>query len=105
MVVPEPRAMPAPRFFPEDGDLFCEADRRVYRVIEVGNERFFVPVAAWDSQFRERILGALEMAVSTFRDMLEAGVPFEDARKVLPGGAMTNLEFESTFGEGEQLPP
>lgn len=97
--------MPAPRFFPEGGDPFCEAGGRVYRVIEVGSERFFIPVAAWDSPFREQILTALEMTASTFRDMLEAGVPLEDARQVLPAGAMTNLEFESTFGEGEQLPP
>ena len=35
--------------------------------------------------------------------MLDAGVPLDEARQVLPSGAMMNLEFESTFGEGEQL--
>jgi hypothetical protein len=35
--------------------------------------------------------------------MLDAGIPLEEARQVLPAGAMMNLEFESTFGEGEQL--
>ena len=39
----------------------------------------------------------------SFAEMLDAGVPLEDARRVLPAGAMINLEFEATFGEGEQL--
>lgn len=45
----------------------------------------------------------LEQVATTFRAMLDAGVPLEDARQVLPAGAMMHLEFEATFGEGEQL--
>lgn len=95
--------MAAPRFFSEEGNPYCEAGGRVYRIIEAGGERWFVPVASWNSPFRKRILEALQAAGTTFSEMVDAGIPLEDARQVLPAGAMMNLEFESTFGEGEQL--
>jgi hypothetical protein len=95
--------MAVPRFFSENGRPFCEAGGRVYRVIEAGGQRWFVPVAAWDSPLRSEILDVLGRVGRTFREMLDAGVPLDEARQVLPSGAMMNLEFESTFGEGEQL--
>ena len=95
--------MASPRFFSKEGVPYCEAGGRVYRIIDAGGERWFVPGAAWDTPFQGRILEALEGVATTFRAMLEAGVPLEDARQVLPAGAMMNLEFEATFGEGEQL--
>jgi hypothetical protein len=95
--------MAAPQFFSEGGQPFCEAGGRVYRIIDAGGQRWFVPVGAWDSPFRERILATLEAAGTTFGAMLDAGIPLEEARQVLPAGAMMNLEFESTFGDGEQL--
>ena len=95
--------MASPRFFSERGVAYCESGGRVYRIIKAGGERWFIPVAAWDTPFRAQILEALEAVATTFREMLDAGVPLEDARQVLPAGAMMNLEFESTFGEGEQL--
>ncbi len=95
--------MAPPRFFSQDNVPYCEAGARVYRIIDVGGQRWFVPVAAWDSPFRSQILEALEKAATTFREILSAGIPLEEARQVLPSGAMMNLEFESTFGEGEQL--
>ena len=54
------------------------------------------------SPFKGRIVEALELAAD-IAEMLDAGVPLEEARQVLPGAAMMNLEFEDTFGEGEQL--
>jgi thymidylate synthase ThyX len=95
--------MPAPRFFSEEGVPYCEAADRVYRIIDAGGQRWFVPVAAWNSPFRKEISQELEKVGRLFRKMLESGVPIEDARQVLPAGAMMNLEFESTFGDGEQL--
>ena len=95
--------MASPRCFSDGGTPYCEAGGRVYRIIDAGGQRWFVPVAAWDTPFRARILAALETVGTTFRAMLEAGVPLDDARQVLPAGAMMNLEFEATFGEGEQL--
>ncbi|MDP9236505.1 MAG: hypothetical protein M3P30_03740 [Chloroflexota bacterium] len=95
--------MPSPRFFSEQGIPCCEAGGRVYRIVDAGGQRWFIPVATWDTPFRAQILEALESVGTTFREMLDAGVPLEDARQVLPAGAMMNLEFESTFGEGEQL--
>jgi hypothetical protein len=92
-----------PRFFDEDDRLYCEAGGRVFRVIDAGGQRWFVPMAAWNSRFKGRIVDALELAAQTFAEMLDAGVPIEEARQVLPGAAMMNLEFEETFGEGEQL--
>ena len=75
----------------------------MYRIIDAGGQRWFVPVAAWNSPFRKEISQELEKVGRLFRKMLESGVPIEDARQVLPAGAMMNLEFESTFGDGEQL--
>lgn len=95
--------MASPRFFSEEGVPYCEAGGRVYRIIEAGGQRWFIAVAAWKTPFRGQILEALEAVATTFRELLEAGVPLEDARQVLPAGTMMNLEFESTFGEGEQL--
>jgi hypothetical protein len=92
-----------PRFFDEDDRLYCAAGGRVFRVIDAGGQRWFVPIAAWSSPFKGRIVEALELAAQTFAEMLDAGVPLEEARQVLPGAAMMNLEFEDTFGEGEQL--
>lgn len=92
-----------PRFFTEEGIPYCQASGRVYRVIDAGGQRWFVPVAVWDSPLRLEILAMLEQVATTFRAMLDAGVPLEDARQVLPAGAMMHLEFEATFGEGEQL--
>lgn len=60
-------------------------------------------MAAWNSRFKGRIVEVLESTAQTFAEMLDAGVPIEEARQVLPGAAMMNLEFEETFGEGEQL--
>lgn len=95
--------MSPPKFFTEDGALCCEVGGRVYRVVEAGGQRWFVPIAAWDSSFRSKILEALNEVGTTFAQMLAAGVPLDEARQVLPAGSMMNLEFESTFGEGEQL--
>lgn len=96
--------MMPPRFFEEDDRLYCEAGGRTFRVIDAGGQRWFIPVAAWGSPFKERILEVLESTGRAFAEMLDGGIPMEDARQVLPDGAMMNLEFESTFGEGEQLP-
>jgi hypothetical protein len=60
-------------------------------------------MAAWNSRFKGRIVEVLGSTAQTFAEMLDAGVPIEEARQVLPGAAMMNLEFEETFGEGEQL--
>lgn len=95
--------MAAPRFFSDEGARYCEAGGRVYRIIDAGGQRWFVSVAAWDSPFRRGILEALEAAGTTFGEMLDAGIPLEEACQVLPAGAMMNLEFEATFGDGEQL--
>lgn len=38
----------------------------------------------------------LEQVATTFGALLDAGVHLEDARQVLPAGAMMNLEFEAT---------
>jgi hypothetical protein len=97
--------MTAPRFLVESGQAYCEAGGRVYRIADAGGERWFVPVAAWNSPFRERILAALDDVGAAFNKMLAAGVPIDDARQMLPAGAMMNLEFEQAFNDGEQLPP
>ena len=94
-----------PRFFEEHGREYCEAGGRTFRVIDAGGQRWFMPVAILDSRLRERVENVLESTGRLFAELLEKGVPIEDARKVLPAGAMMNLEFESTFGEGEQLRP
>lgn len=97
--------MGAPRFFDENGDLYCEAGGTTFRVVVAGGQRWFIPRSAWDSEFRERILDELEEAGRRFTEMVDSGVPIEDARRTLPAAAMINLEFEETFGEGDQLPP
>jgi thymidylate synthase ThyX len=95
----------APRFFSEGDASYCEAGGRVYRIVDAGGQRWFIPVASWDSRFRAAIIENLERVAELFCAMLDDGVPLEDARQILPAGAMMNLEFEDTFGQGDQLPP
>ena len=95
--------MPPPRSFTAEGALYCEAGGLHDTIDASAGQRWFIPVAAWDSPFRRRIVEALEEVGATFARMLSAGIPLDEARQVLPAGAMMNLEFESTFGEGEQL--
>lgn len=42
------------------------------------------PVAAWGSQFRRRILEALEADAATFRELLSAGISIEEHARFCP---------------------
>jgi hypothetical protein len=94
-----------PRFFSAGGDLFCDVAGRVFRVIDAAGQRWFIPETVWKAADHDRLVNELEAVFRTFEAMLGDGVPIEDARKILPSAAMTNLEFDETFGEGGPLPP
>ncbi|MPZ49978.1 MAG: hypothetical protein GEU75_11905 [Dehalococcoidia bacterium] len=57
-----------------------------------------MPVSIWArEEFRTELLQSLESAVKLFQEALERGVPFEDARYLLPEGSLSLLEFEGTI--------
>jgi thymidylate synthase (FAD) len=86
-----------PRFYTHEDELFCDWRGRSFRVIEVAGERFLVPASVWEREdLRPSIERALEAGVQLFREALDRGVPYEDARYLLPEGSMSRLEFEGT---------
>jgi thymidylate synthase ThyX len=57
-----------------------------------------MPLSVWErDEFRVELINALELAVKLFQQALERGVPFEDARYLLPEGSLSLLEFEGTI--------
>lgn len=86
-----------PKFHTQSGELFCEWRGRPYRVVDVAGERFLIPTSVWErEELRPTIERALDAAVQLFREALHRGVPYEDARYLLPEGTMSRLEFEGT---------
>ena len=86
-----------PKFYSQGDELFCDWRGHSHRVVDVAGERFLVPVSVWErEELRPTVGRALEAAVQLFREALERGVPYEDARSLLPEGTMSRLEFEGT---------
>ena len=86
-----------PRFYAQGDELFCDWRGDSYRVVDVAGERFLIPTSVWErEELRPTVERALEAAVQLFREALGRGVPYEDARYLLPEGTMSRLEFEGT---------
>ncbi len=67
-------------------------------MVDVAGERFLIPTSVWErEELRPTVERALEAAVQLFREALDRGVPYEDARYLLPEGTMSRLEFEGTL--------
>jgi thymidylate synthase ThyX len=88
----------APRFYDREGVPHCEWRGTSFRIVDVRGERFLMPLSVWERhEFRPGLMNALELSVRLFQEALERGVPFEDARYLLPEGSLSHLEFEGTI--------
>jgi len=90
-----------PKFYDRDGVPYCDWRGQSHLILEVEGERFLVPVALWEQngRFRDRIVSTLATVVKLFKEAIDRGVPFEDARYILPEGSISRLEFEGVFGD------
>jgi thymidylate synthase (FAD) len=68
-------------------------DQQSQRYLKYKEPSYMVPgsVADAPTELRDRFLGEMDGALSFYEELLEAGIPGEDARFVMPNATRTNL--------------
>jgi thymidylate synthase (FAD) len=68
-------------------------DQQSQRYVSYKQPSYMVPGTLQDAdpQLRERFVGEMDEALAFYGEMLEAGIPGEDARFVMPNATRTNL--------------
>lgn len=74
---------------------FCVESQRYVRYDLSGDDWYVVPMGVEDiPELIEVYKADMHLAASTYRELIDNGVPPEDARFVLPGSMKTNLEMK-----------
>lgn len=77
------------------GVSFCVESQRYVRYDLSGDDWYVVPMGVEDlPELLEVYRADMHLAASTYRELIDNGVPPEDARFVLPGSMKTNLEMK-----------
>jgi thymidylate synthase (FAD) len=67
-------------------------DQQSQRYVRYEHPEYTVPASiAEDGELLEKFAGAIESGMEVYRELLDAGVPAEDARLLFPNGMQTNL--------------
>lgn len=73
----------------------CVESQRYVRYDLSGDDWYVVPMGVEDApELLEVYRADMHLAASTYRELIDNGVPPEDARYVLPGSMKTNLEMK-----------